>query len=336
MIRVCVVGTGQAAATHVRTLRAIEPGARVRVVGRDPVRAAAWAREHGAHGSYATVEEAAGADDDVLVVATPPSSHARYVDLAMAARKHVLVEKPAFRTLAELEARLPALRAYDRAFMVAENAHFSPLHRTIVARVRAGAVGTPVVVSLRRLRRRVPAASWKAGAEETDGALHEGGVHCVRVGLALSGVARRADVASVFAAAPGRKLVDNAGDDTAHVTWRTADGLLGELWHSWGLEGGRAPLRSFVAGTDGAVHFDVLGRFAAISRGQRWPPVPLLPWAALRAGEDLGGTSAMWRSFLASARTGSPVEHTVDEAEADLAVVDAAYRALRAPVALVP
>jgi predicted dehydrogenase len=125
------------------------------------------------------------------------------------------------------------------------------------------------------------------------------------------------------------KTVPNQGDDTVAVTWRTRRGALGELDHSWGLEGGRMPLRSSVTGTEGAIYFDMSGRLATISRGHTWLQRPLIPWQPLRAGEDLSGTQEMWRSFLASVRTGEPVAHTVDEAAADLGVIDAAYRSMK-------
>jgi predicted dehydrogenase len=112
------------------------------------------------------------------------------------------------------------------------------------------------------------------------------------------------------------------------VTWRARNGALGELGHSWGLEGGRMPLRSSVIGTEGAIYFDVSGRFATISKGHRWSQRPLIPWDEVRRRDDLTGTFEMWRSFLESVRTGAPVAHTIDEAAADLGVVDAAYKAM--------
>ncbi|MCX5741625.1 MAG: Gfo/Idh/MocA family oxidoreductase [Proteobacteria bacterium] len=333
-VSVCIVGTGGAAARHVHALRQ-QPGLDVRIsaVGRDPDRVAAWVARHAATRGYRSIDEAMEAADDIVVIATPPSSHADYLDRAMAAGKHVLVEKPAVRSLDELIPRLAAIRAYKPAWMVAENSHFSPMHRLVLARVRDGAIGNPLVTTLRRLRRRLPAEGWKALDTESSGALNEGGIHWIRVGLALTGVTRPADVEWVFAAQPGQKTIDNHGDDTAVVTWRARTGALGELAHSWGLEGGRMLLRSAVIGTEGAIYFDVSGRFATISRGHSWAQRPLVPWHALRAREDLTGTFEMWRSFLESVRSGAPVAHTIDEAAADLGVVEASYRAMTSQAA---
>jgi len=302
---------------------------RISAVGRDPERVAAWVAARGATRSYRTIDEAMESNDDIVVVATPPTSHAACVDRAMAAGKHVLVEKPVFRTLDELIERLPAIRAYKAAWMVAENAHFSPMHRLILSRVRAGAIGNPLMTTIRRLRRRLPVEAWKAQGAEIDGALQEGGIHLVRCGLALTGVETPSDVEWVFAAEPGVKAIASQGDDTSVVTWRARSGALGELGHSWGLEGGRMPLRSAVIGTEGAIYFDMSGRLATISRGHMWPQRPLIPWKELRAGEDLSGTFEMWRSFLESVRRGLPVAHTMSEAAADLGVVDAAYKSMK-------
>lgn len=329
-LSVCLVGTGAAAARHVKALRAMTSGKiRISAVGRDPQRVAAWASANSLDKSYRSVDEAMESDADIIVVATPPTSHVDYVDRAMAAGKHVLVEKPAFRKLDELIERLPAVRAYKPAWMVAENSHFSPMQRLVLARVRAGAIGNPLMTTIRRLRRRLPSETWKAARAESDGALNEGGIHWVRIGLALTGVHTADDVEWVFAAEPGVKVIDNDGDDTAVVTWRVRNGALGELGHSWGLDGGRMPLRSAVVGTEGAIYFDVSGRLATISKGHRWPQRPLIPWRELRAREDLTGTFEMWRSFLESVRTGAPVAHTIDEAAADLGVIDAAYKSMK-------
>jgi predicted dehydrogenase len=329
-LSVCLVGAGSAAQRHVQALRAVlGSGARISVVGRDPERVAAWAEARGIERAYRSADEAMASRDDIVVIATPPTTHASYVDLAMAAGKHVLVEKPAFRSLDELVARLPAVRDYKRAWMVAENSHFSPVHRLVLQHVVAGAIGTPVMTTIRRLRRRLPAEGWKAQLAESDGALNEGGIHWIRVGLALTGVAGAADVEWVFAAEPGIKTIANHGDDTAAVMWRTRSGALGELGHSWGLEGGKLPLRSAVVGTQGAIYFDPAGRFATLSKGHRMAQRPLVPWRELRARDDLSGTTEMWRSFLESVRSGSPVAHTIEEAAADLGVVDAAYKSMK-------
>ena len=330
---VCLVGIGAAADRHVHALRAVAGEAvRISAVARDHVRVEQWVGARGAARAYRNLDEAMDGDDDIIVIATPPSSHAQHVDRAMAAGKHLLVEKPAFRSLDELVARLPAIRRYPRVWMVAENSHFSPMQRLVVERVREGAIGDPIMTTIHRMRRRIPTEAWKATRAESEGALHEGGIHWIRVGLALTGVATPSEVEWVFASEPGTKLIANEGDDTALVSWRTRKGALGELGHSWALEGGRMPLGSAVVGTEGAIYFELSGRIAMIAKQQLWQQRPLVPWRAIAQREDLSGTVEMWRRFLASVCTGQPVAHTVDEATVDLGVIDAAYRSLASRV----
>jgi len=65
------------------------------VLGRDPARAAAFAKEFGLEKSYANLDELlADKEIDAVYIATPVDSHASYAVAAAASGKHVLVEKP--------------------------------------------------------------------------------------------------------------------------------------------------------------------------------------------------------------------------------------------------
>jgi phthalate 4,5-cis-dihydrodiol dehydrogenase len=76
----------------------------------------------GAFGSYT----AAAADPRVeaLYLCTPHHLHRAHVTLAAQAGKHILVEKPLARTLAEGQAILAAAQRAGVILMVAENARF--------------------------------------------------------------------------------------------------------------------------------------------------------------------------------------------------------------------
>ncbi|GMA94358.1 hypothetical protein GCM10025881_11820 [Pseudolysinimonas kribbensis] len=89
-----ILATGGIAQSFVKDLQLI--GAPVAAVGsRDLGKARAFADRNGipnAHGSYE--ELVADPDVDVIYVATPHSAHASAALLALAAGKHVLLEKP--------------------------------------------------------------------------------------------------------------------------------------------------------------------------------------------------------------------------------------------------
>src|SRR6476646_7942899 len=93
-LRVGVAGLGRAFLLMLPTL---ERHPNVRLVAAADPRAEARVRFAGDFGAnvYASVEElCADTSVDAIYVATPHQYHARHVEMAAAAGKHVLVEKP--------------------------------------------------------------------------------------------------------------------------------------------------------------------------------------------------------------------------------------------------
>ena len=160
-LSVCFLGCGNINARHIRTLRRLRPGARVSVASRDAGRAEAFAARVGAVAHFGSYEQAIASPCDVVVIGVPPRAHRQLVELALAADKHVLIEKPVFATFAELEALWPALKAHKRAVMVAENLHFAPFHKRLKALLSDGALGRPLLLDLVRLGRSRP-TGWRA------------------------------------------------------------------------------------------------------------------------------------------------------------------------------
>ena len=100
-VEVAVVGYGNWGSKHVRVFAGI-PDVKVTVVDRDPLRLAEAGRKH------STVKLAEDLDRvletaDVVVVATPPASHAPIAHAAIRAGCHVLIEKPLATSVAECE-----------------------------------------------------------------------------------------------------------------------------------------------------------------------------------------------------------------------------------------
>jgi predicted dehydrogenase len=96
---VAVVGCGYWGSKHVRVLSATEGVDEVALVDARADRLAALARSYRAAPRFATLA-AALSDVDAVVVATPPTSHVPVALEAIAAGKHVLVEKPLATTTA--------------------------------------------------------------------------------------------------------------------------------------------------------------------------------------------------------------------------------------------
>lgn len=127
MIRLGILGHSRiaemAACRPARRVEGVEVAA---VAGRDGARAADFARRHGIPRSFASVGELLDADGiDAVYVCLPHHLHAGAALDAMAAGRHVLVEKPLALTAAQA-APLPARR--DAAGVVAAEALMAQHH----------------------------------------------------------------------------------------------------------------------------------------------------------------------------------------------------------------
>lgn len=124
---------------------ALQQHTRQRVVAcgsRSLARAESFAAHHGLERAYESYEQlVVDADVDVVYVASPHSRHAEQALLAIAAGKHVLVEKPFARNAAEARAVVAAARAAGVTVLEAMWTRFLP-HSDVVRQVLAdGALG---------------------------------------------------------------------------------------------------------------------------------------------------------------------------------------------------
>jgi predicted dehydrogenase len=101
-LRVAFLGCGFITRVHSRQLRSLRESVVCGYASRDRHRSETFCREFGGVGTYASYT--AAIEDpkvDAVVVAVPPRFHLDLTLEALAAGKHVLVEKPAFLTLAD-------------------------------------------------------------------------------------------------------------------------------------------------------------------------------------------------------------------------------------------
>jgi predicted dehydrogenase len=147
---VVVVGTGFGTRVHVPAARAAG-FAVLGVVGRDPERATRRAARAGVDRAFTSLTEAlASPGADVVIVATPPDTHAELAEQVIAAGRHVLVEKPFTTSVADAE-RLVALA--EEAGVVALVGHefrFAPPRVTLRDALARGLVGSPRMATVLR------------------------------------------------------------------------------------------------------------------------------------------------------------------------------------------
>jgi 1,5-anhydro-D-fructose reductase (1,5-anhydro-D-mannitol-forming) len=138
-----MVGIGGIAAT-VGPVFAITPSARlVGVAARDPQRTAAFAARHGAARSY-EMFEALLADPEIEAVylGTPNWLHAEQTIQALAAGKHVLVEKPMAITVADAAHMVSAARDAGRVLGVGFHLRYQSVIAELRRRLRDPDFGT--------------------------------------------------------------------------------------------------------------------------------------------------------------------------------------------------
>jgi predicted dehydrogenase len=138
-----VVGTSFGVLTHLRALR--QSGIEVRgLVGRDGPKAAdRAARFDIPHSTTVLAEALALPGVDVVVVATPPHSHAPIVLEAIAAGKHVLCEKPFARDHIEALKMLQAAERAGVVHLIGTEYRFGTGQAHLARTVRSGQIGSP-------------------------------------------------------------------------------------------------------------------------------------------------------------------------------------------------
>lgn len=178
---------------------------------------------------------------DAVVIATPVSSHHDLVVQALAAGKHVLVEKPATLSLAEAEAVERAVAASGRTFMTGHQYLYHDHMRVLKERIDQGDVGAVKYLFAEHLY---------PGPIRTDvGCWWETAVHeCAAIDyLFLPGAVTKTAGAAIDFRGSGR-------DDFASVEMSFASGLTAAITVSWFAP--EKVRRMTIAGDKGMAVFD--------------------------------------------------------------------------------
>lgn len=271
-IRVGLVGYGLGGAVFHAPFIATTPELELAaIVTRDPERQAHAARAHPGARILSEVERlwAPDANVDLVVIATPNRTHAPLALAALAAGRHVVVDKPFTPTVAEARAVAEEARRRGLMLTVYQNRRWDGDFRTLRTLLNAGELGTPLRFDSRFERwRPVPKPGWRetVDPDEAGGILYDLGSHLIDQSLVLFGPVRE-----VYAEIERRRPGAEADDDVFMALLHTA--------------GVRSHLHlSAVAAQPGA-RMRLLGSLAAYSKWGRD-----VQEEALRAGERPGST----------------------------------------------
>jgi len=267
--------------------------------------------------SFESLPELLAAPDiDLVCVNSPNRLHAEHGLAALAAGKHVVIEKPLCLTLDEADALCAAAVRHQRVLGYAENLCFAPLFRRARELLRQGAVGQ--VSWARQCEKHAgPYSPWFFTRQEAGGgALLDMGCHGIE---ALRFVFDRPRVRAVAARlgtiAHGERT---ELDDDAHVELRLANGVTLVSESSWAVKSGMQSTLE-VHGADGSLFVDLMGE-TGLRLAKKGGPVTRPSVDPLLEHGYVGELD----HFLAAAR-GAPCEETGEDGRAVLEILLAAY-----------
>ena len=187
MIRVALIGFGNAGRVLHAPLIAATPGLTLTVIG---------SRQGDQAGSaYPGVEVVADPlvavrhrDVDLVVIATPNDTHAPLAEAALAAGKHVVVDKPFTVTLAEARALVATAAAAKRLLSVVQNRRWDSDFLGIARELATGRLGEVVELRSEMSRYRPQVRDrWRERAGPGAGLWYDIGPHLIDQVLVLFG-----------------------------------------------------------------------------------------------------------------------------------------------------
>jgi predicted dehydrogenase len=317
-LRVAYLGCGFITRVHSGHLRALQGEVIASYASRDRDKADQYCRRFAGAASYGGYLEAiADPAVDAVVVAVPPRFHLELTLRALSAGKHVLVEKPAFPRLADYAVVRAARDAARRIVLVGENDHYKPLAVRLRQLLAGGVIGELVFAHFVTIARRLKTADdWRNDEAMAGGdAFFEEGIHWLHLAGSLGPkiVEVRGYRPSVSRDGPDRRA------KSMMVAFRYDNDAVGSLYYSREIPSLFRGLRwSKLFGRRGVITFESNGAFIVVRGGG-------LPRVLFPGFRDIRGYRAMYRDFVASARSGRQPEMSLERAIEDQKLMDTIY-----------
>ena len=292
---------------------------------RSRAKADAFCKDFGGAGSYA--DYSAAIEDpaiDAVVIAVPPRYHLTLTLAALAAHKHVVVEKPAFLRIDDYDTVIAARDRAGRVVLVAENDHYKPLARHLRQLVRSDALGGMVFAHFTTIAHRLKAADdWRNDEEMAGGdAFFEEGIHWLHLANSLG--------PRIVEAHGYRPPATDDGPDrrakSMLVSFTYDNGAVGSLYYSREIPSLFRGLRlSKLFGRKAIITFESNGAFVLV-RGDGFPRLRFPGFA------DIRGYQAMYRDFTRSIREHKQPEMSLERAMDDHRLMDEIYSSLQSRI----
>jgi predicted dehydrogenase len=317
-VRIAFLGCGFITEVHSRNLKALRHDVARSYASRDRGKADAFRRRFGGVAAYPSYAAAiADPSIDAVVIAVPPRYHLELTLEALAAGKHVLVEKPAYPTTADYLTVGDARDRANRVVIVGENDHYKPLARCLRRLLSDGAIGEMVFGHFSSIVKRLKREDdWRNDETMAGGdAFFEEGIHWLHLAGSLG--PRITHITGY------RPSVSREGPDrrvkSMLVAFRYDNGAVGALYYSREIPSLLRGLRlSKLFGRHGIITFESHGIFVvARNRG--------MPKLILPGFRDIRGYQAMYRDFVRAIREGGAPEMSLERALDDQRLMDQIY-----------
>ena len=317
-LRLAFLGCGFITRVHSRHLRSLRLDVVPHYASRDRSRADEYCKRYRGGGSYS---DYTGAIDDpridAVVIAVPPRYHLELTLQALAAGKHVLVEKPAYLTMADYETAVEARDRARRVVLVGENDHYKPLAVCLRRLLAEGVIGELVFAHFMTLARRLKTSDdWRNDETMAGGdAFFEEGIHWLHFAASLG-----PRITSIQGYRPS---ISRQGPDrrakSMMVAFRYDNDAVGSLYYSREIPSLLRGLRvSKLLGRGGIISFESNGLFVIV-RGAGFPRL-IVP-----GFRDIRGYRAMYRDFVQSIRNGRQPQMSLERAIEDQRLMDQVY-----------
>ena len=224
-LSLCIAGLGSYATSVLGDIHDMTDELELFFASRDLDKARRYCQTYGGAAAFGSYEDAVR-DPRVEAVYffTPHHLHLEHAMLAARHSKHVLMEKPIARTVAESREMIRGARDAGIRLMVAENCRFLPAVDKCKEIIARGEIGELRLVQI-QIEGYSTATDWRTSAEMTGGGVFiDAGIHYVDIMVNIGGFPER-----VYAAKPPQVDHDREGEDglvmTAHLPGR-AVGLI--------------------------------------------------------------------------------------------------------------
>lgn len=227
-MRIAVLGAGRIGKIH-GTNVASRPGVKLVAVA-DPHRPSAEALAAATGAEVRDFDAAIESDDvDAVIIGTPTTTHADFIEKAARAGKAIFCEKPVDLSSERIAACLEVVKAAGVPLMIGFNRRFDPNFADLRRRLAAGAIGEVEIVTVISRDPTPPPATYVASS---GGIFRDMMIHDLDMARFLLGGDEPVEVHAM-----GSALVDpaigEAGDvDTAVVTMKTAKGRICQISNS--------------------------------------------------------------------------------------------------------